>query len=95
MKTIFRLMDECAERFVEYFKKQNLGFVEVELKEIFTRFTNDVIATTAFGIECNSLLNRTNEFYVMGRDLTDFTGLRNLKFMIATVFPWLMKVLIP
>lgn len=92
MKLMFTLMDECSQRFAEYFKKQGKDSFEVELRDVFTRFTNDVIATTAFGIECNSLQNRTNEFYMMGKDITNFTGLRSLKFFALSMCPQLMKV---
>lgn len=85
-------MDKTALRFVQYFKNQNENSSEVELKDIFTRFTNDVIATTAFGIECDSLQNRTNEFYLMGKSLTDFTGFKSLKIFAFTVCSPLMKV---
>ncbi|PSN52373.1 Cytochrome P450 9e2 [Blattella germanica] len=37
----------------------------LELKEFFTRYTNDVIATTAFGIGVDSLKQPKNEFFLM------------------------------
>ncbi|KAJ3645285.1 hypothetical protein Zmor_022951 [Zophobas morio] len=50
------------------------------MKDILTRFTNDVIANTAFGVECDSLGDRENEFYLMGKEATDLSGLwKNLK----------------
>lgn len=92
MKLMFTLMDDCAQRFATYFKKQGKDSLEVELKDVCSRFTNDVIATTAFGIECNSLEHRTNEFYMMGKDITNFTGWRSLKFFALSMCPRLMKV---
>ena len=59
---------------------------------MFTRYTNDVIATAAFGIECDSLSNPKNEFYEMGRDVTNITGLRALKAFGYAFSPKLMKV---
>ena len=50
------------------------NILAVEMKDLFTRYTNDVIAMAAFGIECDSLSNPKNEFYVMGRDVTNFGG---------------------
>lgn len=85
-------MNDAALRFVQYFKNQNKSAVEVELKDTSTRFTNDVIATTAFGIECDSLKYKLNEFYLMGKKITDFTGLRNFIFLLFSVCPHLMKV---
>ena len=59
---------------------------------MFTRYTNDVIATAAFGIECDSLSNPKNEFYEMGRDLTNIGGVRALTFFGYAFSPKLMKV---
>ena len=64
----------------------------VEMKDLFTRYTNDVIATSAFGIACDSLKNPRNEFYEMGKDLTTFRGLRGLIFFGYMMSPKLMKV---
>ncbi|KAI2474114.1 cytochrome P450 9e2 isoform X2 [Diabrotica virgifera virgifera] len=94
MKVMFTLMTECAQNFSKHFQKKKEDVVELELKETFTRFTNDVIATTAFGIKVDSLEDRDNEFYLMGRDVTNFTGtLKMLKFMIAAAFPRLANLL--
>jgi cytochrome P450 family 9 len=68
------------------------NIVTVEMKDLFTRYTNDVIATAAFGIECDSLRNPKNEFYGMGRDLTNFGGVRALIFFGYSFSPKLMKV---
>jgi len=64
----------------------------VEMKDLFTRYTNDVIATSAFGIGCDSLKDPKNEFYEMGRDITNFRGLRALIFFGYMMSPKLMKV---
>ncbi|XP_049818309.1 cytochrome P450 9e2-like isoform X2 [Aethina tumida] len=95
MKSMFTLISECANDFVEYFKKnQNQDIVTIEMKDTFTRFTNDVIATTAFGIKVDSLNDRTNEFYVMGKDMTNFRTLwRSMKLFGYFAFPLLFKLL--
>jgi cytochrome P450 family 9 len=64
----------------------------VELKDLFTRYTNDVIATSAFGIACDSLKNPENEFYEMGRDITNFGGFKAIIFLGYMFSPKLMKV---
>jgi cytochrome P450 family 9 len=63
------------------------------MKDLFTRYTNDVIATSAFGISCDSLNNPGNEFYEMGKKLTDFGGIRAILVGIGYMFsPKLMQV---
>ncbi|CAG9827672.1 unnamed protein product [Diabrotica balteata] len=94
MRIMFALMRECAQNFSKHFQNKNQDIVELEFKETFTRFTNDVIATTAFGIKVDSLENPDNEFYLMGREVTNFTGgLKMLKFFIAAAFPRLANFL--
>ncbi|XP_044738026.1 cytochrome P450 9e2-like [Chrysoperla carnea] len=70
MRGMFQLMVDAGEYFVNYFvneaKKSGGKPLNVELKEIMTRLTNDVIATTAFGIKIDSLRDPNNEFYRMG-----------------------------
>jgi cytochrome P450 family 9 len=62
------------------------------MKDLFTRYTNDVIATAAFGIGCDSLNNPTNQFYEMGKDVTNFGGIRAIIFFGYMLSPKLMKV---
>jgi hypothetical protein len=62
------------------------------MKDLFTRYTNDVIATSAFGIGCDSLNNPKNEFYEMGKTVTNFRGVRALIFFGYMMSPKLMKV---
>lgn len=63
------------------------------MKDSFTRYTNDVIATTAFGLQVNSLKDRNNQFYQMGKTATDFSGFQVLKMFAFVSAPKLMKVL--
>lgn len=95
MKTMYGLMEECGEELVQYLKAQNKNVVELNLKDIFSRITNDVIATTSFGIKCNSLQNKDNQFYQMGKDITNLGGVRGGLFYFLYQFsPKLSKVMI-
>ncbi|XP_053974933.1 cytochrome P450 9e2-like, partial [Hylaeus volcanicus] len=53
------------------------GKRNLELKDVFTRYTNDVIATCAFGVEVDSLADRDNAFYLNGKKATNFDGLQS------------------
>jgi hypothetical protein len=64
----------------------------LELKEFYTRYTNDVIATAAFGIGVDSFKQPTNEFYMSGQDLTYLGGLRAFKWLAYATMPKLMEV---
>lgn len=65
---------------------------EFEIKETMTRYTNDVIASTAFGYRINSFVDKNNKFYLMGKRATNFSGWQFLKFQASAVIPSLMKV---
>ena len=71
----------------------SLDILSLEVKDLFSKFTNDVIATAAFGIQCNSLQNPDNEFYRMGKEFIRFSILRFFIFIGYTVIPNVMKVL--
>nr|CAH7721221.1 unnamed protein product [Callosobruchus chinensis] len=94
MRGMFLLMSDCAEKWVQFFLNKNQEVIDVNLKDSLTRYTNDVIATCAFGIEVDSLNNPDNIFYTMGRRATDFNSLsRRLKFMGYFIVPWLYRLL--
>ncbi|KAJ4428799.1 Cytochrome P450 9e2 [Periplaneta americana] len=108
MKTMFTLITECGEQLGDFLKtcikdknmpvegckiEREGDVLVVEMKDLFTRYTNDVIATSAFGIGCDSLKKPKNEFYEMGRDVTNFGGLRSLIFFGLMLSPKLMKLL--
>jgi cytochrome P450 family 9 len=95
MRNMFVLISECGKHLGDFLeeciKDKNMkvegckieregNLLSVEMKDLFTRYTNDVIATSAFGIRCDSLKNPKNEFYEMGKDITNFRGLRALIF---------------
>lgn len=62
------------------------------MKDLFTRYANDVIASAAFGLKVDSLREPNNEFYVMTKEISLFRGIQALKFFGFTAFPKLMKV---
>ena len=64
----------------------------LELKDLYTRYSNDVIATTAFGIGVDSLKQPTNEFYMMGRKAFTSTNLSLFKFFGYLISPKMMGV---
>jgi len=95
MRAMFDLMSVCASQFVNYFvdDKSNNKF-QIELKDTFTRYANDVIATCAFGVECDSMRVKDNEFYIMGKTATNFTGIWiNIKMMLFMLMPKVCRIL--
>lgn len=93
MKILFQIIDKCSKKFIEYFDPDSEEVQEFEMQDIFTRFTNDVIASCVFGIEVDSLREPDNEFYMRGRQATDLTKpTANFKVVCAMLLPKLYKV---
>ncbi|XP_018782671.1 PREDICTED: probable cytochrome P450 9h1 isoform X1 [Bactrocera latifrons] len=97
MRLMFTLINECVIEAVNYITSEiqasgNTG-VDIEMKDFFTRFTNDAIASTAFGIRINSFNDRNNEFYRTGKAVTEFTGFVLFKAILFGLIPKVMKVL--
>lgn len=67
MKFIHSTIVEVAERLRDYLLKSNEQ--QFEMKDVLARFTTDVIGTSVFGIECNSLNDPDAEFRHYGRRL--------------------------
>ncbi|KAH8409757.1 hypothetical protein KR222_004897, partial [Zaprionus bogoriensis] len=95
MRHMFQLMNVVAKEAVDYLKRepQPQEGIDLDMQDYATRFTNDVIASTAFGLEVNSFKEPENTFYIMGRNLTTFTFLQGLKFVLFRSTHWLFKLL--
>lgn len=95
MRIMFKLMHECSEKSVNTLiekSKNNVMGIDLETKDFFTRYANDTIATTTFGIEVNSIKEPDNEFYKMGKIMTTFGPKGSAKFFLAMSAPAIFKV---
>ncbi|EFN63656.1 Cytochrome P450 9e2, partial [Camponotus floridanus] len=93
MKNMFKLMSNCAIDFANYLMQLPTEKKTMEMKEVFTRYTNDVIATCAFGVSVDSMRNPKNEFYVYGKEATVLDTVVLLKFFIFIQLPWLARLI--
>ncbi|XP_037953656.1 probable cytochrome P450 9f2 [Teleopsis dalmanni] len=94
---MYQLINQVAEDTANHLKKEtnsnpNDG-IEIEFKDYCVCFTSDVIASAAFGLQVNSLEDRNNEFFVMGKKVTRFTAWQNIKFFLFGNFKTIMKLL--
>ncbi|PSN30124.1 hypothetical protein C0J52_26426 [Blattella germanica] len=65
----------------------------VEIKEVTAKFTTDVIASCALGIDSNSLKDPNAEFRHQLRKVFDFTPIKSLAFYLAFFAPKILKTL--
>ncbi|XP_044582917.1 uncharacterized protein LOC123263937 [Cotesia glomerata] len=92
MKSMFKLMTDCANNFTNHLvARSQKCSLEFDSKDIFTRYTNDTIATCAFGVSVDSMKDPDNEFYLLGRQATNFED-KALKFFIVLLFPRLARL---
>lgn len=93
MRTMFELITKVSAKFSRYVADDlRDNKTEFEMKELFARYTNDVIATCAFGIEVDSMENKNNDFYKTARVVTSFSGWMMTKMFFITYFPKLAKL---
>ncbi|XP_067204830.1 cytochrome P450 9e2-like [Linepithema humile] len=93
MKVMFKLMSDSGANFADFLVNLPSDKSVVDMKNCFTRYTNDVIATCAFGISVDSMRNPDNEFYVFGKKAMSFETFRAIKFYIIRSMPLVSKLL--
>ncbi|XP_070493750.1 probable cytochrome P450 6a13 [Chironomus tepperi] len=96
---MFPIVSEVADRMVEYLKQPSMTQGDLEVKEIFSSFTTEVIASVAFGLDIHCLGNPDNEFRRVTKFVFDPPVLFNLKnfmiFALPTVAKFFNMVLSP
>lgn len=90
MRQMFGLITECADDVVKHFLKLagSGQRINVEMKDFFRRYTNDVIGTCAFGLKINSFEEPENDFYIVGQKLTDFVSFKAVLKLIMVNTPF-------
>ncbi|XP_051155354.1 probable cytochrome P450 6a14 isoform X2 [Leptopilina boulardi] len=71
IKQFFPLMEKIGENLSKELNNRIQKSNTVEIKDLMGRFTTDVIASIAFGFECNSLQNPDTEFRLYGKKSFD------------------------
>ncbi|XP_014476492.1 PREDICTED: cytochrome P450 9e2-like isoform X2 [Dinoponera quadriceps] len=93
MKIMFKLMSDYATDFGDFIAQLPPDQNVIETKDIFTRYTNDVIATCAFGVSVDSMRDPKNRFYAYGKEATNFNLVTFLKMTLFRIMPWLADLL--
>ncbi|XP_047493181.1 cytochrome P450 3A24-like [Penaeus chinensis] len=92
MKGMFPLVCKKADDLVSFCLKEARTKPFVDMKYNFGRFTMDTIASCAFGIECNSLVDEKPEFAEKVETFFNVTPLIIGRMVILSVFPKLAKI---
>lgn len=81
---------ECSNEITDYFTQQAKQRITIrcEMKDLFSRYLCDVIASCAFGLKTNSLQNRSNEFLKFSKAAISFDSLKTiLRVFVVRTFP--------
>lgn len=87
MRNMFELLtgycDGAMQRLVESVGSD--GKVEKDIKDLFQRFGNDIMASISFGMDIDSVRDPDNVFHQKGKRFTSTTGIQGLKFFLVTL----------
>ncbi|KAG5876878.1 hypothetical protein JTB14_007454 [Gonioctena quinquepunctata] len=88
MKFIFESMSVCAENFVKSVKNDKKDIIQLAVRDALGKYSNDVIASVAFGVTVDSIKDSNNEFFRIAKEATNLTSTRTqLAFFSALILP--------
>lgn len=94
MRAMFQLVTEVTGQLTRHLREEcekSPEIIEWDMKDLCSKYTNDVIALCAFGIEVNTQKNPQNDFYRIGRSLMSPSIGTILKFLMMRFFPRVLK----
>ncbi|KAJ2939820.1 hypothetical protein O0L34_g18014 [Tuta absoluta] len=72
-------------------KESGSEYLDVDIKDLTTRYANDVIASCAFGLKVDSHSDKNNEFYTQGLKASTVKFKQIMLFFVSLMVPWLAK----
>ncbi|KAJ8878897.1 hypothetical protein PR048_019500 [Dryococelus australis] len=101
MRRMFHLLNECGSQLVpciddEMAKGDTLPDTQsnsVLIKDAVARYSTDVIASCAFGVNANALADPTCEFRTIMRKVFEPAASQKLATLLSIFLPWLRKIL--
>jgi cytochrome P450 family 6 len=86
MKSMFDTVSVICDEMINHLTETIANTTEIEMKDILSRFTTDVIGNVAFGLEMNSMRNPDAMFRKMGRKVFETPPTQAMKVMFLTTF---------
>lgn len=102
LRNSLELVNDCSVQLVQHFSQlyERGEPIILDVKDIFSRYTTDVIATCSFGVHVNSLTSPENEFYTMAtsilmnlRRFASLIKLALLRIMPGVARKWNLRLL--
>ncbi|EDX05859.1 probable cytochrome P450 6w1 [Drosophila simulans] len=91
IKQMYPLMVKIGKNLEDSAERLGSGS-EVQVKDLCARFTTDLIATIAFGVEANALQDAKSEFFYHNRAIFSLTLSRGIDFAIIFMIPALASL---
>ncbi|XP_045448629.1 cytochrome P450 9e2-like [Melitaea cinxia] len=91
MRKMMPFMTDISANIIEYL--QDHVNEDIDVEDLMRRYTNDVIASAAFGLQVNSVKDKDNEFYKSGQNLFHFNVYQRFIFFMSATFPKVTKKL--
>nr|CAB3515409.1 unnamed protein product [Spodoptera littoralis] len=85
--------DQMMQMLHRNIRESKNGSITVDCKDLTSRYANDVIATCAFGLKVDSQIDKTNSFYMLGKESSDFGFRKMMSFLIVSNAPALARLL--
>ncbi|CAD7083929.1 unnamed protein product [Hermetia illucens] len=95
LRQMLPLISKCCQNGCDYLKEQSAreGHVEMDIHQLFIKFIIDMIATTAFGVEINSLKEEDNKFYKTAERVIHPSLWTTIRMFLYVICRKLMKLL--
>ncbi|XP_069673194.1 probable cytochrome P450 6a14 [Periplaneta americana] len=95
LKMMMQIMTDCGKELKKFLEEPARKQEATEVKEILSRFTTDIIASTVFGIECNCLKDPNAEVRQWGREMFEPSfnkKIRNLLYLTVPELPMFLGI---
>jgi cytochrome P450 family 6 len=93
MKMMFQALVDCGHELGSILEKYASNEEVIEIKDILARYSTDIIASCAFGTQCNCLKNPDAEFRQWGRKIFEPSFRNAVTGIFNQLFPKVLSVL--
>ncbi|KAG9434849.1 cytochrome P450 6k1 [Apis mellifera carnica] len=83
IKQFFPILNEAGNILAKYLEEEARKGSTIDVKDIFARYSTDIIMSVAFGISCDSFKEPNNEFRYWGKKIFDPKPLWNALILFA------------
>ncbi|XP_011702969.1 PREDICTED: cytochrome P450 6k1-like [Wasmannia auropunctata] len=83
IKQMFSILKECSEELAMYLETKAQMKDSFEMKDMFARYSTDVIMSTVFGIKSNCIKEPNNEYRIQGKKILEINPIWTALFVFV------------